>query len=85
VGTQTTNAALVSVHDNLGTPISGAQVTLSRTGFTKTVTTSACGTAYFGALSSASYTITATKSGFTDVTYTAVPVNGHLFYDAVFP
>lgn len=85
VGTQTTNAALVSVHDNVGTPVSGASVTMSRAGYTKTVTTSVCGTAYFGSLSSASYTITATKAGYTDVTYTAVSVSGHLFYDAVFP
>lgn len=85
VGTHTTNAVLVSVHDNVGAPVSGASVTLSRAGYTKTVTTSSCGTAYFGSLSSASYTITATKAGYTDVTYTAVPVSGHLFYDAVFP
>jgi hypothetical protein len=85
VGTQTTNAALVSVHDNVGAPVQGASVTVARTGYTKSVTTSSCGTAYFGGLTNASYTITAAKSGFTDVTYTNVPVSGHLFYDAVFP
>jgi hypothetical protein len=85
VGTRTTNAALVSVHDNLGAPVQGVSVTLSRTGYTKNVTTSSCGTAYFGALTDDAYSITATKPGFTDVTYTNVPVSGHLFYDAVFP
>ena len=85
VGTRTTNAALVSVHNNLGAPVQGASVTLSRTGYTKSVTTTSCGTAYFGALTDDSYSITATKPGFTDVTYTNVPVSGHLFYDAVFP
>jgi len=85
VGTQTTNAVLISVHDNVGAPVSNASVTVSRTGYTKTMLTSSCGTAYFGGLSNASYTITASKAGFTDVTYSAIPVSGHLFYDAVFP
>ncbi len=85
LGAATTNTALVSVHDNVGAPISGASVTVSRSGFSETVASTGCGTAYFGGLTNATYTITASKAGYTTVTYTAVPISGHIFYDAVFP
>lgn len=83
--TNTTNAALISVRDASGAVVSGASVTLSRTGYTKTVTTTSCGTAYFGSLTSASnYTIEISKTGYTTTTYTGVSVAGHLFYAASF-
>ncbi len=86
LGTLSTNAVLVSVRDNAGTAVPGASVTVSRSGFTQTVTTSSCGTAYFGSLTSSSgYTIQAVKSGYTTATYTGITISGHLFYAATFP
>lgn len=84
VGTSTSNSALISVSGG-GAPIEGANVTLSRTGFTETVVTSACGTAYFGSLTAASdYSVTASASGYTDKTVTGVSVSDELFYDLSF-
>ncbi|MDB5265030.1 MAG: Autotransporter adhesin [Parcubacteria group bacterium] len=86
LGTATTNRALISVRDNAGNVVPGASVTLARTGFTQTVTTSNCGTAYFGGVTSATnYTVTISKSGYTTSTYTNVSVSGQTFYAASFP
>ncbi|HWH16199.1 MAG TPA: carboxypeptidase-like regulatory domain-containing protein [Candidatus Paceibacterota bacterium] len=85
MGPETTNALLVSVRDAAGTPVAGADVTLSRTGFTETVTTSACGTAYFGGVASAStYTVQAAKAGYVTQTQTNLTVSGKVFYAAQF-
>lgn len=85
LGPATTNTVLVAVRDSSDVPVPGATVTLSRSGYTSTVTSSACGTAYFGGLTSATYTLTADKSGYTTATYSSVPISGHLFYEASFP
>lgn len=83
--TNTTNMLLVTVKDNTGAVVAGADVTLSRTGFTDTVTTSSCGTSYFGGLTAAStYTITISKSGYTTAAFSNVNVSGHVFYTAIF-
>ena len=79
--TATANSALVSVRDAAGVAVPGATVTVSRTGYTKTLTTSACGGAYFGGLTASSaYTITVSKSGYTTDTTTNINISGHLFY-----
>lgn len=85
LGAATTNTVLVSVRDNNGVSVSGADVTLSKTGYTKTVTTTACGTAYFGGLTSGTYSLSASKTGYTTTSYTNVSISGHTFYAAVFP
>jgi hypothetical protein len=86
LGPLTTNAVLVAVRDNAGAYVSGATVTLSRSGFSSTVTTSSCGTAYFGGLtSSSSYTVQISKAGYTTTTSTNVNISGHLFYATSFP
>ncbi len=85
LGPATTNTALVSIRDTAGVPVPGASITLSRTGFTQTVTSSNCGTAYFGGLTSGTYTVTATKTGYTTATYSNVSISGHIFYAAAFP
>ncbi len=85
LGARTTHAILVTVKDNIGGVVSGASVTLARPGFTQTITTSTCGSAYFGAVSSANdYTVTISKSGYTTEVYTNVPVSGHIFYGTSF-
>ena len=86
LGTLTSNSVLVSVRDNTGAKIAGATVTLSRSGYNATVTTSVCGTAYFGAISSSSsYTVQISKSGYTTTSSTNVNLTGHLFYATSFP
>lgn len=78
----TSNSILISVRDT-SSAVAGASVTLSRPGYSTTVTSTACGGAYFGALTSASdYTVTVSKAGYTTLTATGVTVSGHEFYAA---
>ncbi|HQU07845.1 MAG: hypothetical protein B7X04_02130 [Parcubacteria group bacterium 21-54-25] len=82
----TANRLYVLVQDANGNSVSGATVSLSRTGYTSTHTTSACAGAYFGNLSAASdYEIDISKSGYTNATFTGVSVSGQTFYTATFP
>ncbi|MDB5245159.1 MAG: Autotransporter adhesin [Parcubacteria group bacterium] len=82
LASSTTNMLLVSVSTSAG-GLSGATVTLSRTGFTKTVTTTACGSAYFGGITSSSgYTISVSKSGYTTFSASSITLSGHTFYAA---
>ena len=83
LGPSTTNMVLISVRDDAGAVVPGASVTLSRTGYTATVVTGACGTAYFGNLtSSTAYSVQVAKTGYTTQTYTPVSVTGKTFYAA---
>ncbi len=85
LGAPTSNSLLVSVTDSTGAIVPGATVTLSRAGYTKTKTTSSCGTAYFGNLTSASdYRIDLSKSGYTSTIVPNVSVTSHVFYTASF-
>ncbi len=85
LGPLTPNAVLVTVTDSSGNIVPGASVTLSRSGYSKTVTSSSCGGAYFGLLSTASdYSVTIAKTGYTTTTTTGVTVSGQTFYDAAF-
>jgi hypothetical protein len=79
IASTTSNMTLVSVRDVNGA-IPGASVTLSRAGYTKTVTTDSCGSAYFGSLSSASYDLSASKTGYTSFNATGITISGHVFY-----
>ena len=81
LGPSTPNSLLVSVRDSSNAAISGASVTLSRTGYTNTVVTSTCGGAYFGGIAASSaYTITVSKTGYTTDTTSNVNISGHIFY-----
>ena len=85
LGAHTANAVRVSVTDGSGTIVPGATVTLSRTGFTRTVTASASGAAYFGGVSSANdYQIVISASGYPTTTLTNISVSGQTFYAAAF-
>ncbi len=82
----TANSLRVLVLDNTGAPVGQASVTLSRTGFSETVASSACGSAYFGSLANASdYSLTVAKSGYTTVTVSGLTISGATTYDANFP
>jgi hypothetical protein len=86
VGPHTSNSLLVEVKDNIGTAVPGAQVLLTRTGFSSSVTSSLCGNSYFGSLtSSATYSVQISKSGYTTTTFTNVSVSGASTYVASFP
>ncbi len=86
LGDATTHRALVWVRDTTGASVSGATVTLTDSSSgSEIVTTSTCGTAYFGGLASGTYTITIAKTGYTTTNYTDVTISGHLFYAASFP
>lgn len=79
IGSSTTNMALVSVHDASGA-VAGASVTVSNGGYNKVLTTDSCGSAYFGGVSSGSYNVTASKTGYTTFNATGVTISGHVFY-----
>lgn len=85
LGSSTPHMLLASVRDTSGLPVAGASVTLARTGYSKTVTSSSCGAAYFGTLTSAAdYTLTLEKAGYTTTTDTGITVSGKVFYAAPF-
>jgi len=82
----TANSLRVFVSDSAGTAVSGASVTLARTGFSGNVTSSSCGGAYFGGITSAGdYTLTILKTGYTTAVFTEVSVSGSATYGASFP
>jgi len=83
LGPSTSNALLVSVKDASGAVLPGASVTLSRVGYSQTVTASACGTAYFGGISAQNdYSLSATSGSLT-ASYSNVTVSGSTIYAAV--
>jgi hypothetical protein len=79
LGSSTPNMVLVTVRDDTA-PVSGATVTLTIGATSRVVTTDACGSAYFGTLTSGSYSVTASKTGYTTFNATGVSVSGHSFY-----
>lgn len=66
---------LVSVRDGSGAVVSGATVQVTRTGFSETTTTNTCGVASVTPLTSATYTVTISKAGYTTVVYSGVSVS----------
>ncbi len=73
----TTNSLRVYVRSVSGTPLLGAQVQMTRTGYDVTKSASACGNAFFSAMPSASdYTLVAKSVGYLDDTLTNVTVAG---------
>ncbi len=76
----TPNMVLVSVRDTSGAAVPNAAITVSRSGFSSTVTTDGCGSAYFGSLTSSTYSIGASKTGYTTVNASGISISGHIFY-----
>ncbi len=86
LGPATTNSLRVLVTDNAGTALAGASVTLARTGYAQTVTSSSCGAAYFGGIASATdYTLTIAKAGYATTSFSGVTAAGASTYGAAFP
>jgi hypothetical protein len=80
LASSTPNMALVTVRDASGVAVAGASVTLTSGGYSKTLSTDSCGAAYFNALSSGTYTVDASKTGYTTFNVSGVSVSGHVFY-----
>lgn len=74
----TTNSLRVRVEDVNGDSIPNADVTLSRSGFNASESSSSCGGVFFnsGVISEIDYTLTIEASGYTDRSITELPVNG---------
>lgn len=74
----TTNSLRVSVVDIDGNPIIGADVELSRSGFSKSGSTTNCGQTFFnsGLISALDYVVDVHASGYTDQTITDVSADG---------
>ncbi len=73
-------ALLVSVKDSLGTPIDGATVQLQKSGFdqTKNTNSGTCATpgqAFWNGLTSGTYTLTVSKTGYTTYTNNSLDVS----------
>ena len=86
LGAPSANYLRVLVTDNAGAPVAGATVTLANTGYSSTVTSSACGSAYFPNLAaSTSYTVTIAKSGYTTTSASGVSVSGATEVTESFP
>jgi len=69
------HSLLLDVRSSAGTLLEGAAVQLTKTGYNTTTTTSSCGQAFFGSLSTGDYTATITKSGYQEYS-TNVSVSG---------
>ncbi len=73
----TSDSFRVSVVTAAGASIPGATVTLDRSGYNQTRTTSACGQVFFSGLTAnTDYTLTIVASGYTTQTFTSVSIGG---------
>ena len=75
-----TNSVRVTVTTDSGAYLPGADVTLSRSGFTDTITTDGCGQAYFnsGVVVASDYDITVTRNGFSTESINPYDVDGEM-------
>lgn len=81
LGSSTTNMILISTRTAANAPIAGASVQLTNGGaYTKTIVTDSCGSAYFGGLTSGTYSVSASKTGYTTFNASNISVSGHMFY-----
>jgi len=73
------------VRDDMGRPVPGASVRLSRSGFNQTVFTDTCGNAYFGSglTTDPDYTLNITATGYTSISLTNISLGGGLVGDYV--
>ncbi|MBI5457687.1 carboxypeptidase regulatory-like domain-containing protein [Candidatus Kaiserbacteria bacterium] len=74
---QTANSLLVDVKNNSGTTISGGSVRLTKGGsYDATVTTDACGQAFFGGLTNGNYSVSASSTGYQTYSADGIDVTG---------
>jgi type II secretory pathway pseudopilin PulG len=83
LGTSTTNSLLVSINSS-SVAVPGALVTLSRSGYTSTVSSDSCGSAYFGGIGAATdYALSVVKTGYTTFSATNLSVSGKTNYESI--
>jgi len=67
----------VQVIDVSSTPLNGAVVTVSRPGFSSSITTESCGQVFFSSLSATQYEISASAPGYTTETIPSLSISGN--------
>jgi type II secretory pathway pseudopilin PulG len=77
VGNPTATTLPLAIEDGAGNDVANAKVVLTKSGYAATVVTSACGLAYFGGLTSGTYTATVSAAGHTTRAFTNISVAGH--------
>lgn len=76
-GALTANTLPLIVENSASTTLASARVVLKKSGFSASLTTSACGLAFFNGLSAGNYNATVSKSGYATTTFTGINVSGH--------
>ncbi len=77
VGALTTHTLPLIIETTASVPVSGAKIVLEKSDYAATVFTSSCGFAYFGGLSSDTYSATVSAQGHTTTTFSNLSVSGH--------
>ncbi len=83
VAPASTHSLLVYVTDDSNVPLAGATIEATKTGYDVTQESSTCGQTLFRNLSSGTYTLTVSKSGYTPQTITGVDVSGASTYSVL--
>lgn len=76
-GTLTANTLPLIIENSASSTIASARVVLKKSGYSASLTTSACGLAFFNGLSAGSYDATVSASGYATTTFTGISVSGH--------
>lgn len=76
-GAATTNTLPIVVTNSANSTIANAEVILTNNGYAATVPTSACGLAYFGGLTSGTYSATISATGHATKVFSGISVSGH--------
>lgn len=79
----TAHSLLVYVTDDQNIPLEDASVQLTRTGYDETIDSSSCGQSFFRGLSSATYTLTVSASGYTTQIVNDLSVSGAVTYSVL--
>jgi hypothetical protein len=77
LGTQPVTTLPVVIVDSANSPIASAVVLLTKSGYAATLTTSACGLAYFSGIPNGTYSATVSATGHTTQVFSNVVVSGH--------
>ena len=81
---QTTNSLLVDVKNSSGVTIAGGTVRVTKGGsYDATVTTDACGQAFFDGLTNGNYSVTASSTGYQTYSADGVDVTGTTRFSVV--
>lgn len=77
IGALSTNTLPLLVENSASSTIASAKIVLTKSGYAATVSTSACGLAFFNNLASDTYTATVSATGYTTKVFSNITVVGH--------